>query len=57
MYLEVNETAQVVFGLMNRDLSYWNVYSQSWELAAGDVGVEVGWWVGDVQLEGTIAMA
>jgi beta-glucosidase len=55
--LEVNETKTVTFELLNRDVSFWDVVGQKWELAMGSVGVEVGWSVGDTQVNGAIAMS
>ena len=57
MSLEANDTKTVTFELVKRDVSYWDVVGQKWELAAGSVGVEVGWWVGDIQATGAIAMS
>jgi beta-glucosidase len=42
VYLEQSETQTVGFGLMRRDLSYWDVISQQWLIPEG----EFTFWVG-----------
>lgn len=56
VYLQPNQTQTVNFELLRRDVSYWDVVAQQWQLASGTVGVEVGWWVGDVRASGSIEM-
>ena len=41
-HLEPNESQSVVFPLMRRDLSYWDVGMQEWVTAGGAIGVNVG---------------
>lgn len=48
------ESAEVVFELMRRDLSVWDVVAQGWRLVDGDVGVEVGFSSRDVREEGVL---
>ncbi len=40
--LQPGQTKTVTFQLTRRDVSYWNVVKQKWEIPAGGVGVQVG---------------
>ncbi|GKT83811.1 beta-glucosidase G [Colletotrichum tofieldiae] len=41
--LAVGETKTVGFGLMRRDLSYWDVVSQDWLIPTGEFTLSIGW--------------
>ncbi|WYZ35125.1 hypothetical protein EsH8_I_001401 [Colletotrichum jinshuiense] len=41
--LAVGETKTVGFGLMRRDLSYWDVVSQQWVIPTGEFTLSLGW--------------
>ncbi|KAF7561022.1 hypothetical protein G7046_g3149 [Stylonectria norvegica] len=42
VFLTAGETRAVSFGLMRRDLSYWDVMSQGWLIPTGDFVISVG---------------
>ncbi|KAH7115240.1 beta-glucosidase [Dendryphion nanum] len=42
VYLKAGETQTVVFELMRRDLSYWDVISQQWLIPQGEFTLSVG---------------
>ncbi|KAK5132873.1 hypothetical protein LTR08_008589 [Meristemomyces frigidus] len=53
-FLQPNESATASFELTRRDLSTWDVTSQTWVLQQGSYGVYVGKSVLDVQLESAL---
>ncbi|GAB7363512.1 hypothetical protein MBLNU230_g3781t1 [Neophaeotheca triangularis] len=55
-YLCVGESAQVSFELLRRDLSYWDVVSQSWLIPDGDFTFSVGFSSRDFRLDATAAV-
>lgn len=48
------ESMEVVFPLMRRDLSVWDVVAQGWRLVDGDIGVKVGFSSRDAKEEGVL---
>ncbi|KAK7415694.1 hypothetical protein QQX98_005729 [Neonectria punicea] len=42
VWLQAGESQTVGFELMRRDLSYWNIVSQEWEIPTGEFVVSVG---------------
>ena len=50
IYLQPNQSQTVVFPLMRRDLSYWEVGSQDWVIGSGAIGVSVGFSSRDIRL-------
>ncbi|KAF2710089.1 glycoside hydrolase family 3 protein [Pleomassaria siparia CBS 279.74] len=54
--LSAGESKGVVFGLMRRDLSFWDTVGQTWRLPAGKIGVSVGFSSRDLGLEGEISV-
>lgn len=55
-YLKPGASSQVRFPLTRKDLSEWNVVSQSWELQKGEYGIFVGKSVLDIQLTTSISI-
>lgn len=49
--LAVNGSSVVEFELMRRDISFWNVTLQEWEIPSGNFGVKVGFSSRDLPLE------
>jgi beta-glucosidase len=52
--LGVGESQSVVFPLMRRDLSYWDVNEQTWRLPEDEIGVDVGFSSRDLKLKDKI---
>jgi len=42
VFLQPGESKTVTFELTRRDLSYWNVVTQNWEIPSGGLGVSIG---------------
>ncbi|GME28831.1 uncharacterized protein LTHEOB_91 [Neofusicoccum parvum] len=42
VYLEPGESRAVTFDLLRRDVSFWNVVAQDWEIPAGEMEIHVG---------------
>jgi len=55
-FLHPGESTTVMFELMQRDLSEWDVTSQAWVLQKGTYAVYVGKSVLDIQLQGSITV-
>lgn len=49
--LQPGESQEVQFPLMRRDLSFWDVGTQMWVIADGEVGVYAGFSSRDVRVE------
>ena len=49
--LQPGESADVSFELTRRDISYWDIVSQQWTIAAGTVQVMAGFSSRDIQAE------
>jgi beta-glucosidase len=56
VYLAPGASCAVNFELTRRDLSYWDVVSQTWVLQRGSYPVYVGKSVLDIQLQGALSM-
>ena len=56
VYLAPSASATVNFQLTRRDLSYWDVVSQSWVLQKGTYAIYVGKSVLDIQLQGQLSL-
>lgn len=54
--LQPGEQQVVRFGLMRRDVSYWNTTSQQWIIAPGQIGVSVGFSSRDLRLHTAIGV-
>lgn len=54
--LAANETQTVEFELMRRDLSFWDVVAQEWQVPAGIFGVKVGLSSRDILVEGSFSI-
>ncbi|QDS71883.1 hypothetical protein FKW77_010160 [Venturia effusa] len=54
--LAANESAQVQFGLMRRDISVWDVVSQQWIIPSGKIGIEVGFSSRDVKATSSLSI-
>ncbi|PSN65799.1 avenacinase [Corynespora cassiicola Philippines] len=54
--IDAGESATVSFPLMRRDLSYWDVVTQSWTLPTGTIGVYVGFSSRDLKWSGEIVV-
>ncbi|QIX02239.1 hypothetical protein AMS68_007756 [Peltaster fructicola] len=54
VWLEPGESWEACFELTRRDLSRWNVVSQSWELAQGEVELRVGPNAGEIKFTNTL---
>jgi beta-glucosidase len=52
--LGVGKSNNVVFSLLRRDLSFWDVKEQTWRLPGGEIGVDVGLSSRDLKLGGKI---
>ncbi|KAK4617851.1 putative beta-glucosidase G [Fulvia fulva] len=50
--LEVGESKVVEFALKRRDVSYWDVVTQQWTVADGEVVARVGWSSREFEVEG-----
>jgi beta-glucosidase len=55
VFLAVGESKTVKFGLMRRDLSFWDIVSQEWVVPAGNLGISVGFSSRDLKLTSSIA--
>lgn len=49
VFLRAGESAEVKFDLTRRDVSYWDVVTQAWTIAEGEVSVMVGFSSRDIQ--------
>lgn len=49
--LSAGEASTVEFPLMRRDLSYWDVFAQTWTLPSSSIGVDVGFSSRDLKLK------
>lgn len=55
VFLQPGESKTVTFELSRYDFSYWDVVSQSWQIAKGQTGISVGASSRDLKLKGSIA--
>lgn len=49
VYLEPGQSKEVKFDLTRRDLSFWNVEAQEWEIPRGKIGIHVGFSSRDIK--------
>ncbi|KAG9238928.1 glycosyl hydrolase family 3 N terminal domain-containing protein [Amylocarpus encephaloides] len=56
VYLEPGESQTVSFGVMRRDLSYWDIVSQEWVIPTGFFGFSVGFSSRDMKVNGEAAV-
>jgi beta-glucosidase len=56
VYLEEGESQSVSFGLMRRDLSYWDVVSQQWLIPEGEFTFQVGFSSRDLVAEDRVTV-
>lgn len=54
--LAANGTQTVEFELMRRDISFWDVVAQDWQVPTGTFGVKVGFSSRDIQAEGSFVI-
>ena len=54
VYLAPGESKTVTFDLSRYDFSYWDVISQSWQIAKGTTGLSVGASSRNIKLKGSI---
>lgn len=54
IFLQPEESKTVTFELSRYDFSYWDVVSQSWQIAKGQTGISVGASSRDLRLKGSI---
>jgi beta-glucosidase len=54
--LAAGESGTATFNLRWRDLSYWDVGSNSWVVPAGEFGVSVGASSRDIRQEGSLVV-
>ena len=51
VYLQPDESETVNFSLMRRDISYWDIETQSWVISDGEVKVHAGFSSRDIQAQ------
>lgn len=56
VFLEVGASESVSFGLMRRDLSYWDIVSQDWVIPSGEFTVSVGFSSRDLKVVGGLSV-
>ena len=56
LYLEPNETSKATFTLTRRDLSFWNVAGQDWQVPSGKAELRVGFSSRDIKTTGTVKL-
>ena len=54
VWLNPGESKTVTLSLSRYDFSYWDVVSQSWQIARGTTGISVGASSRDLKLRGSI---
>ena len=54
--LQPGESQSVTFSLARRDLSYWNVVAQQWQIPAGTFTLKVGMSSRDIQATGSVSL-
>ena len=57
VFLEAGQSSEVVFTLMRRDLSYWDIVAQDWVVPSGEFGLSVGFSSRDIHLTGSATVA
>jgi beta-glucosidase len=54
--IDVGESVTVNFDIMRKDLSFWDVVGQNWQLAKGEYGILIGRSSRDIKLQQTFTM-
>lgn len=54
VFLQPGQSKTVTFELSRYDFSYWDVVSQSWQIATGQTGISVGSSSRNLKLKGSI---
>ena len=55
IFLNPGESKVVTLQLSRYDFSYWDVISQSWQIATGTTGISIGASSRDLRLKGSIS--